>query len=155
VALQPATRIAGARPERRIRAALVISQVALGLVLLVTAGLLFRTFQKLRSVDPNFDVSHVMTFRIALPDGRYPTPDAIKAFSRQLSSSLRTLPGVESVGAISHLPYDDLPNWSTPYLKPELADPSLAEEADTRAVTPGFFEAVRARLLEGVCQSRS
>jgi len=56
---------------------------------------------------------------------------------------------VTSVGGVSHLPYDNLPNWSTPYLPSELVERSLAREADARAVTPGYLKTVGARLVEG------
>jgi putative ABC transport system permease protein len=143
------SRLAGGPVEQRTRAMLVVVEVALGLVLLVSAGLLLRASQKLAAVDPHFDTDQIMSFRLALPGSRYRSPDAIKSFSRQLSSSLVALPGVQSVGGISHLPYDDLPNWSTPYFRPETADPTTANEADARTVTPGYFETVHARLVEG------
>jgi len=135
--------------DRRTRAVLVVLEVALGLVLLVSAGLLLRASQKLAAVDPNFATARTMSFRIALPGSRYRTPDAVKSFSRQLEASLAALPGVQSVGGVSHLPYDDLPNWSTPYFRPETADPTTANEADARTVTPGYFETVQARLVDG------
>jgi putative ABC transport system permease protein len=59
------------------------------------------------------------------------------------------LPGVKAVGAISHVPYDEVPNWGGPYLPEGKVDVATARIADTRSVTPGFFEAVGATLLEG------
>lgn len=135
---------------RRTRAALVVSQVALGVVLLVGAGLLVRTFLRARQVDPGYRSSGVLTFRLSLPEVRYPTADAATTFARELEARLRALPGVEAVGAVSHLPLDHLPNWSTPYSYDAIAgEPPGGHEADARAVSPGFFAAIGARLVEG------
>ncbi|HXW06370.1 MAG TPA: ABC transporter permease [Vicinamibacterales bacterium] len=135
-------------PYRR-RATLVVLQLALSVVLLVSAALLVRTFWRLQHVDPGFTSGNVITFRLALSGARFWSPDAMNAFSEEFRFRLAQLPGVTGVGAISHLPYDELPNWGTPYF---LEDDKLKERgghADTRAVTAGFFEAVGARLLDG------
>ncbi len=133
----------------RVRYALVVGEVAFGLVLLVSALLLVRGFVELQNVDSGFRTDHTLTFRVAPPASRYGTPEARIAFAQQLTDRARTLPGVTSVGAISHLPYDNLPNWSTPYLPEGLADRSLAREADARAILPGFLPTVRAHIVEG------
>lgn len=102
----------------------------------------------LQRVDPGFRSDHALSFRVAL-GARYRAPQANNAFSRQLETALRALPGVTAAGGVSHLPYDNLPNWSTPYLPLDAVERSQAREADARAITPGYFEAVGARLVEG------
>jgi putative ABC transport system permease protein len=141
--------VTGGGFQRQLRAALVVVQIALGVVLLVSAGLLVRTFVNLQRIEPGFSTDGVLTFRVALPGSRYRTQDTIDAFSRELQAKVRALPGVSSVGAISHLPFDNLPNWSTTYLTEAGGDESKAPRADSRAVSPGFFETVGATLVEG------
>ena len=129
---------------------LVVGQLALTVVLLVCAGLLTRTFVVLAGVDPGFRSQGVLSFRITLPVSRYPTPEAVDAVTRTLHARISALPLVRRAGAISHVPYDDLPNWGGTYLAgPGAAAPTPL--ADVRAVSPGFFEIVGARLTEGRC----
>jgi predicted permease len=139
----------GSAFHHRVRRGLVILQVAMGVVLLVGAGLLVRTFANLTTVEPGFDDRGVITFRLALPGSRYRTQDALDAFARQLESGLAALPGVSHTGAISHVPFDNIPNWSTTYLTEAGGDESRARRADSRAVSPGAFRALDARIIEG------
>jgi predicted permease len=134
---------------QRARAALVIAQVAISSVLLVGAGLLAKGFYELQRVNAGFNDGGVLTFKVSLGGARYRTPDALATFSRQLRERLRALPGVTGAGAISHLPYDTVPNWGTPYLPEHQNDVNLAGVADARAVTPGYFEATGSQLVEG------
>jgi len=143
------TRGTGDPMGSRTRAALVVFQIALGAVLLVGAGLISRTFLRLRDRDPGFRSDGMLSFRFALPGSRYRTPDSRNAFARRLESELRALPGATATGGISHLPYDHLPNWGGPYLAVAGGDESAAPQADYRTVTPGLFEALGARLAEG------
>jgi predicted permease len=147
--LQLATRGGGSRLLYRRRAALVVFQLALSVVLLVSAGLLARGFVRLAHVDPGFTWDNVVTFRLSLSGPRFEKREAFHAFAAEFRSRLAGLPGVVAAGAISHLPYDDLPNWGTPYVPDGRIDRGERPTADTRAITPGFFEAVGARLLEG------
>ena len=133
----------------RIRYALVVCEVAFGLVLLVSALLLVRGFTRLQHVDPGFRADETITFRVVPPRARYSTPEAWLAFARRVTDSVRALPGVTAISGISHLPYDNLPNWSTPYLPEGTTDRSLAREADARAILPEFFATVHARIVEG------
>ncbi len=140
---------AGSPRAARVRGALVVAQVALSFVLLVGAALLGRTFGQLMSLDPGFRSEGILTFRVAPPPSRYAPGDANNAFHRELMTRLRALPGVTGVGAVSHLPWDNLPNWGTPYLPMGELDGSKAGLTDTRAVAPSFFETIGARLLAG------
>ena len=80
---------------------------------------------------------------------RYRRPGGFNAFSRQLQSALAAIPGVRSVGAVSHLPYDSLPNWGGGYLPPTATDRSTAPSADYRTVTPGLFETLGVQPIAG------
>jgi predicted permease len=134
----------------RTRAALVVAQVGLGVVLLVGAGLLARTFVNAAEVRPGYRPESVLTFRLSLPRVRYASAATVTAFARDLERRLAALPGVEAVGAVSHVPLDGLPNWSTPYVYEAIAgEPRGSHEADARAVSPGYLSAVGAEIVEG------
>jgi putative ABC transport system permease protein len=131
------------RLHRRAGAALIIGEIALGFVLVTGAVLTARTLSKIERVRPGFEPRHLLAFQISkgIP------ASAVADWEAQLAA----LPGVERVGATSHLPLDtDLPNWYGPY-RPEGIDENQAATlvADLRCVTPGYFAAMGARLLEG------
>jgi predicted permease len=138
------------RTERRRRDALVLGQVAAGTMLLVGAGLFTRTFYELRRVDHGFQEQSVLTLQLTLPGSRYGSTAAIAGLARELERRLGRLPGVEAVGAINQLPLDRLPNWSTAYTaRGEDEARAGRREADARLVSPGYFDAVGARLVAG------
>lgn len=94
-------------------------------------------------VDAGFSADRHLTFRLLIPDRH-----DFETFTSTLHERLSAIPGVTAVGTISHLPYDDLPNWALPYslVAPIRAD---APWADARAVSPGVLEALGVRLIEG------
>lgn len=143
--------------SHRIRAALVISEVALALMLLVGAGLLMRSLQSLMRVDPGFRTDHLLTFRIALPQDRYKEDAAVNSFYTRLLERARSLPGVNSAGAISNLPLGGsyssgsvvIEDTSVPVATrlPGVGLPYI--ETDQRPVTAGYFEALNMKLISG------
>jgi putative ABC transport system permease protein len=148
LALQADGRRAGGSIHYRIRSMLVLAQIAMSVVLLVGAALMLRSFLALQHVNPGFRSGGTLTFRLALSQ-RYQPADAFNAFGRQLQASLRSLPGVNSVGALSHVPYDTAPNWGGPYISRVDQDESTAAMADNRAASPGLLETIGAELIEG------
>ena len=94
----------GGRETHALRSALVVAEVAGSLVLLVGAGLLIRSFERLQRVDPGFDPDHVLTFSLSLPDVAYKTSTQMQAFWDDYFRRLESQPGVTSVGAIFPLP---------------------------------------------------
>jgi putative ABC transport system permease protein len=140
------------RRSRRLAGAMVASEVALALVLMVAAGLLLKSYVRLASVDPGFRTSDVVAVAIELPPARYGSSAQQQAFFTQLMSGLRSLPGVEAVGAVSFLPMSpigvefDMP-FSVEGL--EAASPSQRPTAEYRGVFPGYFEAMGIDLVEG------
>lgn len=116
-------------------------EVALAFVLLVGTGLLMRTFVNVLHVNPGFRAQNVFTFRISGPS---------YANLHQLQQNLATIPGVQSVAAVSHLPLDDSGNWYDTYWKegtpPEFQSTAMA---DLRSVLPGYFRTIGATLLSG------
>jgi predicted permease len=133
----------------RARAALVVAQVALGITLLVGAGLLVRTFLAIERVDPGFRSDSMLSFRLALGGPRYRTPDAVNTFARTLQTRLSALPGVSRVGAVTHLPFDRIGDWAGPYASTLGVQNESAPLADYRAMSPGYFETVGARMVDG------
>jgi predicted permease len=147
-ALQPERQTTASLVRRRTRVLLVVVQVALSVVLLISAGLLTRAFIEVLRVDPGFRSATQLTFRIAVP-GRYESPAAFNAFAANLQSRLRALPGVTGGGAISHVPYDDMPNWSLTYSPDAPMPPDAARQGDSRAISTGLLEALGVPLIDG------
>jgi putative ABC transport system permease protein len=95
----------GASRSHRLRNVFVVAEVALALVLLIGAGLLIRSFARLQAVDPGFNADNLLTMRVSLPGRKYDNEQKRLAFFRQATERMQSLPGVESVGAISFLPF--------------------------------------------------
>jgi predicted permease len=91
--------------QRRLRDGLVVVEVALALVLLIGAGLLIRSFWKLQQADPGFNPERVLTASLSLPNVRYSDPPKVAAFQQQLLERVAALPGVQSAGFTSDLPW--------------------------------------------------
>jgi putative ABC transport system permease protein len=89
---------------QRLRAALVFAEVALALVLLVSAGLLARSFWTLSHVDPGFRTDRLLSSSVAIPSARYPTPDSRRTFVTQALDRIQAIPGVARVAAVNRLP---------------------------------------------------
>jgi putative ABC transport system permease protein len=139
------------RERQRVRNAFVVAQVALALVLLVGSGLLARSFQRMRAVDPGFNPDNVLTLRLSLPGATYRTTGDIARFYTQLMNRLATIPGVQAAGATSKLPLVDIGGshngaWiaDRPITKDEL--PSVHS---TASVTQDYFKAMGIPIIEG------
>ncbi len=105
--------IGGSVSGHRVRSLFVVTQVALALVLLVGAGLLLKSFNRLQSVDPGFNPGNLLTMRVSLPLGKYGSePKRIEFFQRAVDQ-MKTIPGVESVGAINTPPFTGLYSGTT------------------------------------------
>ncbi|MGH9523137.1 MAG: ADOP family duplicated permease, partial [Terriglobales bacterium] len=134
---------------RRTRNALVVVEVALSLVLLVGAGLLIRSLWNLRGVDPGFEPQHVLTMSIGVAPTDYATPEREAMFFDELLRRVRSIPGVQAVGATDSLP---LEGGSTQPIAIEgrpVVDIAHQPEVPVRIVTPGFLEAMHVPLLRG------
>ena len=99
------------RSRRRLRSALIVSEIALALVLLVGAGLMTRSFLRLQQVDPGFKAERVVTALLSVPATKYPEGPQVVDFYHQLMERVRTVPGIESVALSSNVPLT-----SGPYL---------------------------------------
>ena len=101
------------RQSRRLRSALIVSEVALSLLLLCGAGLMLRSFVQLNRMNPGFQTEHLLTFKTALPGATYPFRDTEKRawFYRQLLERLQSLPGVQNAAATTTVPLNGESDW--------------------------------------------
>ena len=138
------------RHQNRLRSALVISEVSLACVLLVGAGLMLRTFLNLVHLDSGFREDHLLTASLSLPHQRYKTGEQTARFYQDLVRSLSALPGVQSAGAGSDLPwtgYDENAGGFT--IEGKKPAPHQDFHARYHMATPGYFSAMGIPLLEG------
>lgn len=91
---------------RRVLGALVVTEVALAMVLLIGAGLLLRSFQRVLETDPGFQPDHVLTASLSLPKSQYESEPQIRNFYQQLMQRLQQLPGAKVTGASTNLPIE-------------------------------------------------
>jgi len=134
------------RRSLRFRHALIVAEMALALMLLVGAGLLVRSFVNLRSIEPGFEPSHVMTMTLDLPETRYSSATAMQAFHQRLLDSLSSLPEVASAGSVNWLP---LGNQSVQgdFTVEGRAAPSW--NVTKGAVSDGYFKTMGIQVVKG------
>jgi putative ABC transport system permease protein len=134
----------------RFRSGLVVVQVALSLVLLVTSGLLIRSFATLRDVDPGFRVENLLTATISLPRDRYVEAEERIQFFRSFREEVEALPGAEAAVFVNRLPIlqtsGNVAIWA-PERPPETTNDT--PWADRRVVLPGYFGTMEIPLLQG------
>ncbi len=134
----------------RLRSALVVSEVALALMLLIGAGLLIKSFVNLQRVDPGFNPKSVLRIDVVLPRARYPEQIQSAAFYKQLLDRVAVLPGVQSAGAVSSLPLSGGGTDSDFAIEGRpVAEPGHPQVAWYNSVTPDYFRAMGIRLLRG------
>ncbi|MFI5234922.1 MAG: ABC transporter permease [Gemmatimonadales bacterium] len=136
----------------RTRNALVVVQTALAMMLLVGAGLLYRSFEKLSHVDPGFSPDHVLTFGVSLPDAGYAKPGRSAAFADALTARLAALPGVQTVGAVFGLPLSGFSYGITPSTRDGQTLSDQEQEqlvVQVRIVTPDYFKTMGIAIRRG------
>jgi putative ABC transport system permease protein len=129
------------------RAALVIVEIALCMVLLVGAGLLVRTFINMRAIDPGFDLRGVLRAQMSLQGSRYSTPETLTQFFDQGLERLRQIPGVRSAAVVSGVPIERGLNLNVDILDgPERLDDQLT---DWRYASTDYFSTMGIRIVAG------
>ncbi len=136
--------------RNRTRSLLVVFESAVAVMLLIGAGLLVRSLIELQKVDPGFDSNNVLTLSIALPQEKYEAEGKAGNFFHQLETRVASLPGVESVGLITELPFTGQLNDITYTVegRPPVS-PNDAFPTDWRRVNQNYFTALRIPLLRG------
>jgi predicted permease len=148
--LQSGQRNSPTARRRFVHRLAVAGEVALAVVVLISAGLLVRSLQQLIATSPGFRVDHLLTMRISLPDNRYNTPQTINAFYQRLLPKLLSLPGVEAVGTIDQTPL--LPSARVTRFLVDGASPIKPGDfpvANARQVSPDYFQTMGIPLLKG------
>ncbi len=148
-ALRESTRSqGGGRAANRVRATLVVVQLALAVALLAGAALLLRSFANATHQDPGFVGSDVLTAHLALPKSMYPDDTAQAHGMRRMLDALRALPGVETVGATTKLPFSG-ENGGLAFRIDGRADDGSIPNAALRSIDENFFAALQIPLLRG------
>ena len=138
------------RARQRFRVALVVSEVALSVVLLIGAGLALHSLVRLTSVDPGFDADGQLTFSVVISPRKYPDAAAAIAAVDRLVERLSSAPGVTSAGATTHLPLSgqNMENgFTVEGYTPRTPDDNPV--AGMRGISGGYFAALGARLKSG------
>jgi putative ABC transport system permease protein len=136
--------------RNRFRTMLVVSEVSLSLVLLICAGLMVMSFSRLLQVSPGFNPDNVLTMGLSLPDTRYKEPEQWSAFHRHVLERVKVLPGIQSAGIITNLPFGD-GNMSLTFRRTD-GPPMLPSEQPAtifHANSPGYFQTMGIPLLKG------
>lgn len=149
--LQETSRLHGGGQSRvRLRKLLLAGEVALTVVLLLAAGLLLKSYQRLRSVDLGCATENVLTMRMALPEARYKEPLQQVEFMQQLLTRVRALPGLDSAGLVTVLPGTGYGSFTLFTIKEHPPLPAgQFQFAMFRRADPGYFAAIGIPLLRG------
>ncbi|HEY3026117.1 MAG TPA: ABC transporter permease [Pyrinomonadaceae bacterium] len=141
----------GGASHNRLRSLMMVSEIALSFVLLVGAGLLIKSFIRLREVSPGFNPDNTLTMRVALPGARYPQGEPRVQMLRQLVGRLKALPGVQSAGAVLSLPLsgDTFNVWRSVIREGRPATPEESDNAAYLVATPDYFRALNIPLITG------
>ena len=133
-----------------LRRSLVIAEIALCLMLLTGAGLLIRSFVRVRDVDPGFDPHNVLTLELTMTGDRYKSKEAVLGDYRELWQRLERLPGVTSAGAVTSLPLSQMFAWGPITVEGRVPQPGEKFiNADIRMISGHYFEAMKIALREG------
>jgi predicted permease len=147
---EDATRGSAGRGTGAIRAALVVGETAVALMLLVGAGLLIKSFARLQQVDPGFQRENVLTAQLALPAARYATPEARAAFWSRLLEKAQQIPGVTAAGITTNVPFNGSVSSGSYSIVGYTPAPGEARPHARQEVVGGdFFKALQIPVKEG------
>jgi predicted permease len=154
---EPATNLSGGNREigqgsraTRLRGALVTVEFALALPLLVGAGQLMDSITRLQRVDPGFDPSHIGYLAVVLPSARYDSAARTAGYWRRAMADASSVPGVVAVGYSTELPPSDVGNTNNfTVAETPIAAGGVEPTSPWMIVSPSYFDAMGARLLEG------
>ena len=133
----------------RWRQALVATEIALAVILVVGAGLMVRSVSNLFSVDSGMNTNNVLTMRVSTPAAFYGDAAAIARFHDELSRAIGAVPGVKAAGAVRNLPLaNEMGDWGV-RVEGFTPPPNTGTPSDWQVVSPGYFEAMGLKLRQG------
>jgi putative ABC transport system permease protein len=148
-ALKGTTRSSPSAAAERTRRVLVVAEVALACVLLVGCALMVRSFAALLHEDPGFRPHNVIVADAVLMPERYPDAASMIRYYRDTLEAVRALPGVESTGVVTHLPFGHN-TWGNSYeVEEQPAAPGVQYNAQIRPISPGYFGTLQIPLKQG------
>jgi putative ABC transport system permease protein len=142
-------RASASRRAGRLRSSLVVGELALGVVLLVTAGLLLSSLARLRAVDKGFDPVGVAVARLAVPDGHFQNKASWLAFHRRLLAAAEHHPGVRSASLSLLIPLSDRSWEMALFVAGMPIEPHSGDSVLFNVVTPSYFSTLRVPIVEG------
>ena len=139
----------GSARAKRLRAGLVVAELALSLVLLAGALLLILSFNNLLSVSPGFQPAQLLVARVTLPGTRYDEHERVVRFFDAVSEQLTAAPAIQRVGATTSLPFDGLDSRLDMTIEHRTAESSIPVRVHPRIVSTGYFQTMGIRLVRG------
>jgi putative ABC transport system permease protein len=136
------------RRHERVRSALAVSEIALALILLTGAGLMLKSFLRLRAVNPGFEPANLMSMTVDLPDSTYHEAPQLRAFHTRILAELSRVPGVRAAAAVNWRPLSEFLTMGDFHVEGGQQLPP-GYVVDKPCVTPGYFKAMGIRLLRG------
>ncbi|HST19532.1 MAG TPA: ABC transporter permease [Blastocatellia bacterium] len=134
----------------RLRSLLVVSEIALALVLLIGAGLMIKSLNRLLAVNPGFDTENLLTFGLSLPMNRYSETDRVVAIQDQLLARIESLPGVKGAATTDLLPLSGGGNTGTLQIEGQpVPPPDERTEFNIRTISPNYFSVMGIPLVKG------
>src|SRR5215471_3335611 len=148
--LKEGARSSGNVAGRHLRGLLIVSEVALSLTLLISAGLLLRSLSRLLVVSPGFDSTNVLSMQTSVLGGRFSDNNVVRQYFARAVERLRALPGVQSAAAASQIPLGGNMDKYGFHAEGKIhANPEEDPSAERYCITPGFLETMRIPLLRG------
>ena len=141
--------VGGASGSHRVRSLFVVTQVALALVLLVGAGLLVKSFNRLQSVDPGFDANNLLTMRVTLPFAKYQEDPKVIDFFKRALEQVRAIPGVEAAAAINSSPFTGLYPGTNVEVDGQKLPPGQELKTGVCVTDANYFATMRIPLKQG------
>jgi len=141
--------VGGSTGSHRLRSVFVVVQVALALVLLVGAGLLVKSFQRLQSVDTGFNANNLLTMRVSLLPRKYESDQQVLDFFKQAIERMKAVPGVESVGAINTPPFTGLYSGTSVDVDGQKLPPGQELKTGVCVTDANYFQTMQIPLKRG------
>jgi predicted permease len=149
-ALRDGGRTSASRFQLRLRHGLVVAEVALAVMLLTTAGLLYHSFDRLQKQNPGFDRTSVLTARLTMPPVKYPSDDQRRAFADRVLGELKAVPGVASLGFTDVIPFGHNNSQGTYGIVGHQPPPGQPRPHGLmRSVSADYFSAMKIPVLRG------